>query len=736
MKGRSKMKYGAYDPLYPNGIVTISGQKEIFGIRFLAADRNNHLLIDQKALDFDSIRIKPNKIDQNYDITWMLNGKRIHFSWRRISEKTVYGQVEFDDGLEILAEMYIPWEDRLDREWPNFTRQGKRVFAGELVSPYHTYENNAVLFCTDKEPDGAIGYNQRAAQLNSFQKNGRLESVARGTIWGDMGISWYFGAHYIEGFSFVIQNGSAESFLKTLNENSFDRLLEIGKTEIKKEPTSLTGNGIAGQIGEAISSMLPYNTIYKAFTGRRYIMVDRPWARAADDWGIQFNWDTFLSSWSASWVDPELAKENMLSGYDAQLPDGRIPLHIRSGKERHAEPPITAGRAQHIVQGLSLWMTYLHTGDKQWARVCYEGAKKANAWWFKDRGDGQPYRDPLNWGLLGFGYDPEAEMGILGVRKQPYVGKAQYAYFETYDDSPQWTSGEYFKSVSNLEAVTEENVEDEAKYVEGYHTANIYTLERCCLYAADCECLSKMAKVLGYAEDAASFDLKYKRMAENINTHMWCEEDGCYYNLKFDGSFSKKQSPDCFMPLMTGLVPEERKQRLLTILKDETKFWGEYMIPSIAKDDPAFPDQKYWRGQIWPTQTLWTYLSLKRANEQKLAWELAQKAGRMLAREWEENGFAPENYNAYTGRCGGATHYNWGVLMGMILFEELIELREDKILFGNSFAEDGTEVSNVPIDGYLYGMKIKDGKTFVYRDGWKFAENDGVVEISRDHTHP
>lgn len=43
--------------------------------------------------------------------------------------------------------------------------------------------------------------------------------------------------------------------------------------------------------------------------------------------------------------------------------------------------------------------------------------------------------------MLGFGYDPEAEMGVLGASVQPYVSKAQYAYFETYDDSPQWTSG-------------------------------------------------------------------------------------------------------------------------------------------------------------------------------------------------------------------------------------------------------------------------------------------------------
>lgn len=323
-------------------------------------------------------------------------------------------------------------------------------------------------------------------------------------------------------------------------------------------------------------------------------------------------------------------------------------------------------------------------------------------------------------------------MGILGTKCQPYVAKAQYAYFETYDDSPQWTTGEYFKSVEGLSEVTEDEVIDEAKYKEVYHMADIYTLERCCLYAVDCECLSKMAAVLGYEQDSDFFAEKHRQMAHNINEKMWCEQDGCYYNLKFDGSFSRRQSPDCFMPLMTGLVPKERKERLLTILKDESKFWGDYMIPSIARDDPAFPDQQYWRGQIWPTQTLWTYLSLKRAGESELAWEFAQKAAKMLALEWKENGYSPENYNAYTGRCSGSLHYNWGVLMGLPLLEELVDFQEDKVLFGNPLAEDGTELKNILIDGAFYSLRIKDGKTIVYRDGQKITESYGLAEVPRN----
>jgi len=729
-----KVKYGAYDPLYPNGIVTVAGKKEIFGLRFLAADRDDHHLICERKLDFKSIRIRPNEIDRNMDFSWQVGGKTLHLSWCRAADDAVFGQLEFDEGLEVVAELYLPWESRLEEwEWVNFTRQGERVFAGELISPLCSYENNAILFSVDRAPDGALGYNRRTAQYKDFEQTGTLRNITSGDIWSDMGLSWYLGAHYKKGFSFVLKNGKSKDFFAELekDENFLDGLFDTGRKILPHRPQGLTGTGMLAPIGEAFSSLLSYNTMYKPHTGRRYIMVDRTWVRCEDGWGVQFNWDTFLSSWSSSWTDPELAKENMLSGYDAQLPDGKIPLITGPGRNHAAEPPISAGRCQHIVQGLTLWNTYLHTGDKEWAKICYEGAKKHNAWWFADRGDGQKRRDALDIGLLGFGYDPEEEVGILGAKRQPYVAKAQYAYFETYDDSPQWTNGVFFNTVRGMDNVTEDDVTDEAKYIARYHMADIYTLERCCLYAVNCECLAKMAAVLGYPDDEAEFLEKYRRMAERINEKMWCEEDGCYYNLKFDGTLSKKQAPDCFMPFMTGLVPEDRKKRLLAILTDENKFWGEYMIPSIAKDDPAFPNQKYWRGQIWPPQVLWTYLGLKRIGEAKLAWEFAVKAGRMLQREWSERGYTPENYNGYTGRCSGAEHYNWGVLMGLPLLEELVSFREDKVIFGNLLAEDGTELRNIPVDGRRYDMKIENGVVSVYCDGSCVAKGRGTAEIAR-----
>ena len=152
-------QFGAYDPLYPNGILSIAGDREIFGIRFLAADQRNHHLIREKEFPFQTIRIHSIRAEDHLDFSWVVNGKKMRLSWHRLSEDAVFGRVELDEGLEILAEMYLPWENSHPyTEWPNFTVQGPQTLAGELISPYAAGGQNAVLFMADQTPDQTQGY--------------------------------------------------------------------------------------------------------------------------------------------------------------------------------------------------------------------------------------------------------------------------------------------------------------------------------------------------------------------------------------------------------------------------------------------------------------------------------------------------------------------------------------------------------------------------------------------------
>lgn len=730
-------KFGAFDPWYPNGIVAISGRENIFGLRVLTLDTETGTLAEARSLNHAHLHIGPMDGDRLFSLQWQVNGKKARIRWGRTSPMSVYGDVEADPGLLLGLELYVPWEYRITKNrWVNFTRQAPCVFTGELISPYAMEPVNALRLITDRPPDSAQGYNSRADTLEAFRRDGRFINVAPGNIWEDMGISWLYGMAYAGSVRFMLEMGEAAAFLPLPTDACIQQSIAQGAAALsaaarRHSQTTLRATGPLGNAVEALVNGMHFNTIYREDTARRYIMAERSWARGLDGWGILFNWDTFLGSWTAAWVDEALASENMLSGYDMQLPDGRIPLHVRPRNAHAAEPPITAGRAQHIVQGITLWTTYLHTRDDAWLTACYEGARRAHGWWFRDRGDGQAWRDGAGLGLLGFGYDPALEMGVLGARVQPYAGKAQYAYFETYDDSPQWSSGQFFKSVAASQDLREEDVADESVYRSDTHTADIYTLERCCLYLVDCECLKKAALALGRESEAAAYHAEYAAMAERVNRLMWDEADGCYYNRKFDGTLSSVQSPDCFLPMMAGIATPDRIERLMTLYRDTSKFSGAYMIPSVARDDPAYPDQNYWRGQIWPPMVLWTYLGLRRAGKAEEAWALANNAAGMLATQWREHGYYPETFNADTGEGRGACHYSWGTLLAVPMLEELVHLEPDHVIFGNPHAPTGLALRGVRIDGHLHDIECLAGETRVLRDGELVGQATGTLRMTR-----
>ena len=73
------------------------------------------------------------------------------------------------------------------------------------------------------------------------------------------------------------------------------------------------------------------------------------------------------------------------------------------------------------------------------------------------------------------------------------------------------------------------------------------------------------------------------------------------------------------------------------------------MIPSIARDDPAFADQNYWRGRIWGPMNYLVYLGLRNYDDPDTRREFAQKSYELFLKEWKEKGHVHENYNAITG---------------------------------------------------------------------------------------
>ena len=109
-------------------------------------------------------------------------------------------------------------------------------------------------------------------------------------------------------------------------------------------------------------------------------------------------------------------------------------------------------------------------------------------------------------------------------------------------------------------------------------------------------------------------------------------------------------------------------------LLNPDEFGGEFVLPSIARNDAAYKDQDYWRGRVWGPMNYLVYLGLRNYNQPGARQELASKSLNLFLKEWKQNGHVHENYNATLGTGDDVKSsdrfYHWGALLGYIPYME------------------------------------------------------------------
>jgi glycogen debranching enzyme len=104
------------------------------------------------------------------------------------------------------------------------------------------------------------------------------------------------------------------------------------------------------------------------------------------------------------------------------------------------------------------------------------------------------------------------------------------------------------------------------------------------------------------------------------------------------------------------------------------EFAGEWILPSIARNDPLYEKQHYWQGRVWAPMNYLVYLGLQRFGLPDARTELADKSLKLLLKEWREHRHIHENYNANTGEgCDSPSSdsfYHWGALLGVVALME------------------------------------------------------------------
>jgi glycogen debranching enzyme len=194
--------------------------------------------------------------------------------------------------------------------------------------------------------------------------------------------------------------------------------------------------------------------------------------------------------------------------------------------------------------------------------------------------------------------------------------------------------------------------------------------------------------------------------------------------------FSERLAPCNFYPLMTCDVEPEQAERVMKTLLDPEKFWGEFVCPTVARNDPSFPNQNYWRGKVWGPTNYLMWLGLKRYASETTRREFAEKSVKLFMKNWDADGTCHENFLA-SGEGSSDPHYTWGALLNLIALEEIVDIEPSGKIRLNGTWSSTLDLKNVPLFGKRYDVEVRPGHTRLLLKGAVVMEAIGKVETKK-----
>ena len=395
-------------------------------------------------------------------------------------------------------------------------------------------------------------------------------------------------------------------------------------------------NEKASPISDAIQTVLGWDTIFEPEENRVISPVSRIWSV---NWGgyVLFDWDTFFAASMAAIGNRDLAYANAIETLRELTPEGFVANFARAGGWKsfdRSEPP---------VGGITVLDLYHQFHDRWFLEDTFEPLLRWNRWWSQHRDRN---------GYLVWGSDAENRPRNPDDSS---VGTLQGAKFESgLDNSPMY---------------------DDAFYDPSTHQMQFADVGLMGMYIADCDALANIADILGKQAESRELRERSGKYRTSLAT-LWDDKAGIYLNKDLrTGKRSHRLSPTNFYPLLArAATPRQADRMIREHLLNPKEFWGQWVIPSIARNDPAFNDQNYWRGRIWGPMNYLVYLGLRNYQQPEARKQFVRKSLDLFLREWEKNGHVHENYNAITGWGDDVSSsdrfYHWGALLGLIEYLE------------------------------------------------------------------
>lgn len=434
-----------------------------------------------------------------------------------------------------------------------------------------------------------------------------------------------------------------------------------GKLDTAKKAYDRTKPAAAGDFGNflgAIPDNLNNSKVFSSDNNLTPISVSRGWAPDPNG-APYFCWDSFFNGNLASLDDPEVGKETIRAILSCQTKEGLVPNygHWRSDAGRDS-----TDRSQPPMGSMCAWKLHQRAPSIGFLREVYPKLLAWHRWW-------PEARDGRHDGLLEWG---SSKQGM------------QEALWETgWDDT----------------------VAFEGSRVAG-DTLDAYAVDLNSMWAMDALYLARIADATGHKKDAEELRAEYAKTKQLINEKLWNPELGTYCNRLWSGKFITRLTPMNFYPFIAGIPDSEQAAKMLKVLTDPKLFWGDWVLPTVAYNDPVWPHQDYWRGKVWGPVNYIVFQGLLQYASPEILNEYAAKSVHLFMRNWEKDRVCGENYLSKDGSQSSDPHYTWGALLCLIQLENTVGFLPDGRIRLNGTQNATFELQNVRLGGKLYDVSV------------------------------
>lgn len=489
----------------------------------------------------------------------------------------------------------------------------------------------------------------------------------------------------------------------TASEQRWENYLEKGLTNPNATPA---------QERVAVKAMETLNANWRGAAGAMQFDSVTPSVTARWFSGNQtWPWDTWKQAYAMAHFNPEVAKNNIraMFAYQIQADDavrpwdkGFIPDLVayntspeRGGdggnwNERNTKPSLAAWAVMEV---------YKTTEDKAWLEEMYPKLVAYHDWWLRNRdnnGNGVPEygasRDKAhntdNGDMLFTVEHGNKKEELAGLDKyQEIIKSGNYDHIKIpAQTAASWESGRDdaaafgFIDKEQLDAYVKNSGKRsdwEVKFAQnrdkngtllGYSLLQESVDQASYMYS-DNQYLAEMADILGKTSEAKDFREKADKLANYINTCMFDEGTGFFYDIRIEDKplangcagkpiVERGKGPEGWSPLFNKAATQSHADVVVKVMKDPKEFNTYVPLGTAALTSPAFGPDIYWRGRVWVDQF---YFGLKGMESYGYRDDAVQMASAFFDHADGLVGDGPirENYNPLTGVQQGAPNFSW-----------------------------------------------------------------------------